>query len=424
MNTTPDPAQISPAQAEAKPGLHGPSIWQLGLTLIAIFAVWGMALSMALLGLVQRFSPTATGADPLPFLLMSASLVLVGFLLAPSAWYALMHLTSRGAAAPISFNGLLIPVIIVTLIPLVLFAGDWISNQEGFAWLLLPIFHILAISLPIFFITYLAVRGIPLGSPQRAWGIFAAGSFLGPVLIFAAEMLVLLVLVAVAALWISSQPDLMNDLMDLINSLQTGNLLPEQAQSFILPYLTKPAVVLTIGIFGAVLVPLIEELLKPIGVWFLVGTRLTPAGGFVAGILCGAGYALIESLGLASSGEQWASLVVARMGTAGVHIFTTGLSGWALALAWKQNSYLRLGGVYLFNVFFHGLWNAMTLTIVVSSIPRLGNNAIYTRLEKVAEFAPMVLGALAVLSIIGLLLANRYLSKSQGLEAPYESNVV
>ena len=110
MNTTPDPAQISPAKAAAKPGLHGPSIWQLGLTLIAIFAVWGMALSMALLGLVQRFSPAATGADPLPFLLMSASLVLVGFLLAPSAWYALMHLTGRGTAAPLSFNGLLIPV--------------------------------------------------------------------------------------------------------------------------------------------------------------------------------------------------------------------------------------------------------------------------------------------------------------------------
>lgn len=424
MNTTPDPAQISPAQAAAKPGLHGPSIWQLGLTLIAIFAVWGTALSMALLGLVQRFSPAATTADSLPFLLLSASLVLIGFLLAPSAWYALMHLMGRGTTAAISFSGFLIPAIIVILIPLVLFAGDWISNQEGFAWLLLPPFHILAISLPVLFLTFLAVHGIPLGSPQRAWGVFAAGSFLGPVLIFAAEMLALLAIMAVAVLWISSQPDLLNELMDLMNGLQTGNLQPEQAQSFILPYLTKPAVVLTIGIFGAVLVPLIEELLKPIGVWFLVGTRLTPAGGFVAGILCGAGYALIESLGLASSGAEWASLVVARMGTAGVHIFTTGLSGWALALAWKQNSYLRLGWVYLFNVFFHGLWNAMTLTIVVSSIPRLGNNIIYTRLEKIAEFAPMILGALAVLSIIGLLVANRYLSKSQGLGATYDPNVV
>jgi hypothetical protein len=424
MNTAPDPAQISQAQVAAKPGLHAPSIWQLGLTLIAMLTVWGMALAMATLGLVQRFSPTVGRVDPLPFLLMSASLVLVGFLLTPSAWYALMHLMGRGNSAAISFSGFLIPAITVTLIPVVLFAGNWISSQEGFAWLLLPPFHILAIGLPVFFLTYLAVRGIPLGSRQRVWGVFAAGSFLGPVLIFTAEMMVLSAIVVAAVLWISSQPDLMNDLMDLVNSMQSGNLMPEQAQSFILPYLTKPAVILTIGIFGAVIVPLIEELLKPIGVWLLVGTPLTPAGGFVAGILCGAAYALIESLGLASSGEEWASLVVARMGTAGIHIFTTGLSGWALALAWKQNSYLRLGGVYLFNVFFHGLWNAMTLTIVVSSIPRLGNNVMYTRLEQVAEFAPMILSALAILSIIGLLVANRYLTTSQGRETPDDINIV
>jgi hypothetical protein len=322
----------------------------------------------------------------------------------------------RSSNAPISLRGLLIPVVVITLIPLAVLAGDWVSGRQEFAWLLLPPFHILAISLPVLFLTFLAIHHLSLGSRQRAWGVFAAGSFLGPLLIFTAETVVMLAFLVVGIIWLASRPDLMNDLVTQLESLQNGSFTPEQAQQFIFPYLTRPTVMFTIGIFAVVIVPLIEELLKPIGVWFLVGTPLTPAGGFAAGILCGAGYALIESLGLASSGEEWASLAVARMGTAGVHILTTGLSGWALALAWRQNRYLRLGGVYLFNVAFHGLWNALTLTIVASSLPRLGNTSMYSMLDQVAKFAPALLGGLALFSIVGLLVANWYLSKNQALE--------
>jgi hypothetical protein len=416
MDMTPDPVQASQTQVSAKPGLHAPSIWQLGLSLVAILALWSMAASLAALGLVQRFSPTAAAVDPLPFFLMSAGLFLVGVLLLPSATYALRRLMGRSTDTTLSLRGFAIPLIVIALVPLALLAGNWIASQRDFAWLLLPPIHVLAIGLPILFITYLAIHGLSLGSPQRFWGIFAAGSFLGPVLIFAAEFLVLLAVLVIGILWLSTQPGLISSLATQMESLQNGSMSPEQLQQLILPYLTKPAVIFSIGIFGAVIVPLIEELLKPIGVWFLVGTRLTPAGGFVAGILCGAGYALVESLGLASSGEEWASLAVARIGTAGIHILTTGLSGWALALAWRQNRYLRLGYVYLFNVFYHGLWNALTLTIVVTSLPRLGNMSAYSALEGVARVAPAVLVGLAILSITGLLVANWYLSRNQAPE--------
>jgi PrsW family intramembrane metalloprotease len=418
MDMIPEPAQTSQTQASAKAGLHIPSIWQLGLSLIAILALWSMAVSMAALGLVQRFSPASAAVDPLPFFLMSAGLFLVGALLLPSAGYALRRLMGRSSAPSVSVGGFLIPLIVIALVPLALLAGSWVASQQELAWLLLPPFHILAISLPILFITYLAIHGLSLGSPQRFWGIFAAGSFLGPVLIFTAEIMVLLAVLAIGVLWLSSQPGLISSLTAQMEKLQNGSISPEQVQQLLLPYLTKPAVIISIGIFAAVIVPLIEELLKPIGVWFLVGTSLTPAGGFVAGILCGAGYALIESLGLASSGEEWASLAVARMGTAGIHIITTGLSVWALALAWRQNRYLRLGGVYLFNVLYHGLWNALTLAIVVTSLPRLGNMSMYSGLEQVAKVAPAVLVGMAILSITGLLAANWYLSKNQAPETP------
>ena len=417
-NMIPDPARTAEDQDPAKPGLHTPSIWQLGLSLVAILAVWSMAVSAAAIGLLQRFSVSAAEVDPLPFFLMSSGLFLVGVLLLPSAAYALKRLMGRSSATSTSIRGLLIPAIIIVLVPLALFAGNWIASQQDFAWLLLPPFHLLAISLPILFITYLAIHGLVLGSPQRVSGIFAAGSFLGPALIFAAEFMVLLAVLAIGVFWLASNQELMTSLAAQMERLQNGSISPEQVQQLLLPYMNKPLLIFSVGLFAAVIVPLIEELLKPIGVWFLVGRAITPTDGFVAGILCGAGYALIESLGLASSGDAWASLAVARIGTAGIHIFTTGLSGWALALAWRQNRYLRLGGVYLFNVFYHGLWNALTLTIVVTSLPRMGNTGIYTRLDGIARIAPALLVGMAILAITGLLAANWYLSKKQGSEIP------
>ena len=413
-----DPARTPENQDPAKPGLHTPSIWQLGLSLVAILVLWTLAISMAAVGLLQRFSPASAAVNSLPFFLMSAGLFLVGVLLLPSAGYALRRLMGRGSARSISVRGLFIPAIILVIVPLALFAGNWIASQLDFAWLLLPPFHLLAISLPILFITYLAIHGLALGSPQRVSGIFAAGSFLGPALIFAAEFMVLLAILAVGVFWLASNQELMTSLAAQMERLQNGSISPEQVQQLLLPYLNKPVLIFGVGLFAAVIVPLIEELLKPVGVWFLVGTAIKPADGFVAGILCGAGYALIESLGLASSGEAWASLAVARIGTAGIHILTTGLSGWALALAWRQNRYIRLGGVYLFNVFYHGLWNALTLTIVVTSLPRLGNTGIYTRLDGIARVAPTLLVGMAVLAVTGLLAANWYLSKKQGSEIP------
>ena len=106
--------------------------------------------------------------------------------------------------------------------------------------------------------------------------------------------------------------------------------------------MASPAVVASVFVYIAVLVPLIEEILKPIGVWLLAGRKLTPVDGFMAGVLSGAGYALFENLFLSSSGEQWMSVVLARVGTGAVHMFTTSLVGWGLASAWGQGRYLRL----------------------------------------------------------------------------------
>ena len=99
-------------------------------------------------------------------------------------------------------------------------------------------------------------------------------------------------------------------------------------------YLMQPSTLYIALLFGALIVPLLEELFKPIGVWLLVGRKPSPAQGFAAGLLSGAGYALFENFSLgASAGEDWAMVVVARIGTSLIHIVTAGLMGWALSLS-------------------------------------------------------------------------------------------
>jgi RsiW-degrading membrane proteinase PrsW (M82 family) len=132
--------------------------------------------------------------------------------------------------------------------------------------------------------------------------------------------------------------------------------------------LNNPSVIFFMLFFLSVIVPLIEEAFKPIGVWFLAGRNPTPGDGFVAGIISGMGYALFENLGNISLGLSWSTLVLARVGTSVMHIFTAGLIGYTLALAWKENRYLRLGAAYVLAVVIHGLWNALTILSTVAGL--------------------------------------------------------
>ncbi len=409
----------------APPKLHTASVVQLAFSLLAITAVWGASGSLAMVGLIQRFSTTPGSPGAVPFLLMSASTAMVGLLLLPSATYALLRLTGRAPTKSVRVSGWLLPLAGILTLPLVLLAGDWIAKQPDINWLLLPPVHVLAIGLPVFVLAFLGLRGISLGSPQRVWGIIAAGSFLSPALIFAAEALALGALLLMAVIWLSTRPDLMSELVMLVERLEGAEFSPQVVQQVILPYLAKPGVVLAALAFGAVIIPLIEELIKPIGAWLMVGSQLSPAAGFAVGVLSGAGYALVESLGLVNTGEEWTTLVLARMGTAGVHILTAGLSGWALTLAWRRGQYLLLGVVYLINVGIHGVWNALSLATVFASLPRPdAANATLSALERLGEIAPASLMGLAGLAIVALLVVNWLFSHSRDQEAPEVPGVV
>jgi hypothetical protein len=390
--------------------IHWPSVVQLGLSLLGISGLWGVSFVLILAGFIQMLAPSQTTTGRMPFFILGTSGILIGLVLVPSAVYAALRLIGRRPTQLLPTPRWLRPSLLIFLLPLVLLAGWWVSQQGALGEVGLPFFHILAIGIPVLWLAHLAIRGLPTGSSQRAWGTLGSGSVLSPALILVVELGVMLGGVIAVSVWITGNADALGELTSLGQQLeqaqQTG-VSPEMLVHLLAPYLSDPRVIFAAFAFGAVIVPLIEEALKPLGVWFLAGARLTPAEGFTAGVLCGAGYALIESLLLSSNGgTEWVSLAFARIGTGVVHILASGLTGWALASAWAEGRYLRLGAAYMGAVSIHGLWNGLTVLMVVTSLSRVLGQTGEQSLVKAGEWAPYGLVALAVLGLAALIWAN------------------
>jgi len=303
-------------------------------------------------------------------------------------------------------------------LPLVILFGHLIAGRSNLAWLLLPPFHLLAVGIPTAWLLNLAIHNLPNGSAQRFWGVFNSGLGLAPLLIMMFEILAALGFLIFFGLLLSAQPDLSKQLFEMVRQLQ-GVQSPDVVIEILGPILVNPLVIFLVVLFGAGVVPLIEELFKPIGVWLLFGRKMTPAAGFVAGALSGAGYGFVESLALSSTGDQWSALVLARIGTSAVHILTSALTGWALVQAWQKKRILQLGLAYLCAVIIHGLWNGLTLLYsfdLLSSMENLPLQAAWV--HSIGTITPFALILLAVGCSLGLILINRSLQRNPAKPRP------
>jgi hypothetical protein len=269
--------------------------------------------------------------------------------------------------------------------------GELIISQETLLSIVFPPFQLLAVGLPIFVFVETIRTRLDFGSPQRTWGLVSINLLVTPPLVIMAEMLALGILALGCVFWIASQPELIQMFRLSARQLADSAMDPEMMELFAQPYLKLPAVMSLIFATGAGVIPLIEELLKPAALWLWVRRRITPREGFTMGLICGAAFALLESLGIlatASSGG-WALLVFGRMGTALLHMTTTALVGWGLASAWSNGQYNKLGMMYFIAVTLHSLWNIFSLMLGLS--PFLSSQGPVFRL---GQIAPLALGVL------------------------------
>lgn len=382
-----------------------------------LFALGGLGalsfLGSGLGGLFYGALELSRGNPAAQTFLSSAGLIFAGLVLLAPAGLALLRLMHKAPPVWMGRHRLekRLPWLILSY-PVVLLAGHLAAQQPTLDWLLLPPVHLLAATISLLGLLWVALRRLPF-SALRGWGALATGMTLSPLLAFSLEAIAGAAALIAGTFYVALQPELARNLDRLFTRLSYGNPSLESLQGILEPIAADPVVL--IGVFGfiALLVPLIEELVKPIGVWLLIRRPLTPSDGFALGVLGGAGFGLLENLLQGASAEGWLPLVIARLGTMAVHMITGGFTGWAIVLAKNEKRYLRLLGAYLLSVAIHGVWNALALAVSLGGLSAVLPDAL-------SVLAGIALFALGVGCVLLLVAVNRKLRLESRLRREIE----
>ncbi len=344
----------------------------------------GLGLSLAIaaaLGLLSLFAkqPIALGVE-------AASIFALGLLGAPAIYWGLKGPANRAVRRPGQAW-----ILALLLYPLALVLGILAFEVGTLPRVLGPIAHIIAAGAPVLFVVSISLARGPLTSARRRWAHVLAGSWVTPPLSLFLELLTLIPFGLVLILGLAFAPEsqsLLQELgaIDLSSEAEVVNLTER--------LLSQPIVILLgVGLLSGA-VPLIEEFLKTITIWPLLGRPMSASYAFLGGALGGAGYALFESLFLPQPGEEWAITMVARAGTPLIHAFNTGLACWGLAEGVRRKRWLLTAGTYILAVGLHGMWNLAAIGIGLSGLG-IESDA--------SSLGPTLLNAIGYLGLLGLL---------------------
>ena len=397
--------------------------WASLLTLILIgTSVFFLLILVAALGVVSLMDLFAATGEAASEMISAVAFGFILLLLLLCGWFILQK--TRGleqADLPFKFPfapwmwGVL-PAIVIFSIALGGLAT--LAELQWLNWIVLPALTVLVIVPPIWLLFGIASNGLDLGPRWRFFSIFGLGLTVGPLVMIVIELVVLFTIIISGAIYVATtQPALMSEL-EMLTNMMTQGASEEALLAMLTPYLTNPTLI-AIGIsYIALLVPLIEELLKPLAVWLFARQIESPAQGFALGVLSGAAFALVESLNAGADGStSWAIVVSVRTGTSVLHMMTSGLVGWGIASTFKEKRVGRLIAAYISAVLIHGIWNAAAAG---TGLTALGESL--GKPEWLFNFAPALVCGLLVLGIgvtAMLVASNRKLRKQ--LEMPLQS---
>jgi hypothetical protein len=301
-------------------------------------------------------------------------------------------------------------IIIVIVASVSILVGSWVGAIRSVNWFVLPVLTIPAVVLPLVVLLALGTRKIPLGTRWQTWSVLGLGMTLIPFVLLILEIVIAIVLFFGVIAYLTTQPELVYRLQGLSQQIFLHGPQSEAARELLSPLLTKPGVIVMALLYTALLVPAVEEIFKPLGVWLLASKLDSSAQGFALGALSGASYALIETIGVSGQGGEWASLLFTRIGTGLLHITTSALMGAAIVVAIRQRNYLRLLGTYVLAITLHGLWNTSAILYTFSTLAKfLGQT---DRLSTIQPITMIAMSILAVGLFAILLISNRRMRKT------------
>ena len=389
---------------------HLPSFLSSLLFILGGLFLFGIAMLMGITALASLFMGIEVSPQQTIFLVAFG---FEGIVLFAAAFFVLQKYLQKATAdqeVSLFLSGGWI-VLLTVLATLSILAGYLLAGMAIVNWLVLPILTIPAIAIPLGVLLALGTRKLPFATRWQTWTVLGLSMTLGPILLFALEILLAIFLFIGVVVYVMSQPGLVFELQQISEQIMILGPPSEEAIELLAPFLTRPGVMVITLLYIAILVPAIEEIFKPIGVWLFAGKLDSQAQGFTLGALSGAGYALIETIGV--SGQQtgeWASLLASRIGTGLLHITPSALMGAAIVLAVRNRHYLRMLGTYLLAVFLHGSWNALAMLFTFSTLAEQ-----FDQPGSLGTFQPATISAMVVLAVglfLILILTNRRLRKT------------
>jgi len=279
--------------------------------------------------------------------------------------------------------------------------------QDSSKTLLLSLLQVFAAGLPLSFIFLFASRGLSAGSEQRRWGIFNFSLSVTPLVILILESIVLIVFGIIILFSLLLQPGVMNNTQSFLNDLQSLTTNPSFNNPLVTQLGQSSGVLIGLLLMVAFVIPLLEEIMKPLGLMVLARRKPNPSQGFVTGMICGAGFAFLETSGsLAGTlGTDWTVLAITRLGTDLLHITASGLVGWGLASFITLKKPGRFWMAYLSAAALHGTWNGFA--ILMGYFPMMTgtikpNLQVASWLGKIAPFVlvAITLGLVAILTFM------------------------
>ena len=110
----------------------------------------------------------------------------------------------------------------------------------------------------------------------------------------------------------------------------------------------------------AIVGPIVEETVKPLGVALFIGKMRSASEAFLLGLGAGVGFALVETMGYIGSGYQdWLTVALERTGASLLHGFGSAMValGWYYLMHAKKQRFLKAIGFWAYAVFQHMVWN-------------------------------------------------------------------
>jgi hypothetical protein len=383
---------------------HLPSLLSSILFFLSALFLSGIGLLMGSAALLSLFTGEAVKVEQT---IVFIALGFEGILLFIAAFFSFQKTLQKPSAdqdASFSVSFWQMIVLVITAFAAI-FIGYQISEIQTINWLFLPILTVPAVVLPLWVLLALGTQKLPFGTRWQLWNVLGLGMTLVPLVLFILEVAVLIIIFLVIIVYVITQPDLASELQRLSQQMMLLGPQSEAALDLLSPFMTKPGVIIIVLAYIAILVPALEEIFKPLGVWLLANKVESPAQGFALGALSGAGYALIETIGVSNQTGEWAGLLFSRIGTGLLHITTSALMGAAIVLAWRERRYVRLIGTYFLAVLLHGLWNTFAMLFTFSGLAELvGQTGLLSTLQPVLIITMSIL-AIGIFAI--LVISNR-----------------